>query len=281
VISTGQFSSAIYALGTVCAWGVADFIGGYAARRFHAFLLTTLGHFSGTLLVAALAFRRHEPCPPATHLAWAILAGAAGGLSLALFYRALAQGDMGLAAPLAALLSAVIPAAFGVMIQGHPQPLTIAGLLLALLAIWLISRPEHGMRPQGLGLAVVSGLGFALFYIFIERAGSGSALWLATGSRSSALLISSAITLLGRKFSPSYRLGFVLALLTGPIDVIGTVLFVRAEQTGPLATAVVLASLYPIVTVLLARVILKEHFTWWKAIGVMAAVGAVPMIVAR
>ncbi|MBV9180959.1 MAG: EamA family transporter, partial [Acidobacteria bacterium] len=215
------------------------------------------------------------------HLAWAILAGAAGGLSLGIFYRALAQGEIGLAAPLAALLSAVIPAAFGIMIQGRPQALTISGLLLALLAIWLISRPEHGIRPEGLGLAVVSGFGFALFYIFMERAGSGSALWLATASRSSALLVSSAITLVGRKFSPSYPLGFALALLSGPIDVTGTVLFVRAEQTGPLASAVVLASLYPIVTVLLARVILKERFSLWKAIGVVAAVAAVPMIVAR
>ncbi|MBV9181800.1 MAG: hypothetical protein JO356_10850, partial [Acidobacteria bacterium] len=68
MIGAGPFPSAIYALGSVCAWGIADFIGGYAARRFHAFFLTTLGHFSGTLLVAGLAFHEHEPFPPATHL---------------------------------------------------------------------------------------------------------------------------------------------------------------------------------------------------------------------
>ena len=116
-MASEQILSAAYALGTVCAWGVADFIGGYTARRFHAFLLASLGHFSGTLLVAAIALEQHEPFPPLPHLRWAILGGAAGGLSLAFFYRALSQGAMGLAAPLAAVLSAVIPAAFGVLMQ--------------------------------------------------------------------------------------------------------------------------------------------------------------------
>lgn len=275
-----QIISAAYALGTVCSWGVSDFIGGYTARRFHAFLLASLGHLSGTILVATIAFEEHQPFPPFSHLRWAMLAGVAGGLALAVFYRALSEGAMGLAAPLAAVLSAVIPAAFGIITQGRPDALKVSGFFLALIAIWLISRPEHGSRPKGLFLAVISGFGFACFYICMEQAGSGSALWLATGSRTSALLVSSGITVLGRKFSPSYPLGFLLALVAGPIDVTGTVLFVRAAQTGPLATAVILSSLYPIITVLLARLFLKEHFTRWKAIGVIAALAAVPMIVA-
>jgi len=279
-MASEQILSAAYALGTVCAWGVADFIGGYTARRFHAFLLASLGHFSGTLLVAAIALEQHEPFPPLPHLRWAILGGAAGGLSLAFFYRALSQGAMGLAAPLAAVLSAVIPAAFGVLTQGRPSALKVSGFVLALIAIWLISLPQEGIRPKGLALAVISGFGFGLFYIFMQQAGGGSALWLATISRASALLLSCVITLWGRKFSPSYPFGFLLALVAGPIDVTGTVLFVRAAQTGPLATAVILSSLYPIITVLLARLFLKEHFSGSKAIGVMAALAAVPMIVA-
>lgn len=279
-MASGQILSATYALGTVGAWGAADFIGGYTARRFHALLLASLGHFSATLLVAAIALEQHEPFPPFSHLRWAILAGAAGGLSLPVFYRALSQGAMGLAAPLSALLSAVIPAGFGLVTQGRLGALKLSGFLLALVAIWLISLPQQGMRPKGLALAVISGLGFGLFYIFMEQAGSGSALWLATTSRCSALLVTSLIALWGRKFSPSYPLGFLLALVAGPIDVSGTVLFVRAAQTGPLATAVILSSLYPIITVLLAWLFLKEHFSGSKAVGVMAALAAVPMIVA-
>lgn len=273
-----QFASTAYALGTVCTWGISDFVGGYTARRFQSFFLATLGHLGGTALVVSLALASHEAFPPILHFAWASAGGAAGGVSLALFYRALSQGRMGLAAPVSAVLSAAIPTAFGMFTQGLPGRLAIGGFVLAVAGIWLISRPEDGGRPQGLGLALVAGLGFATFYICMQQAGTGAALWLATGSRSSALVFTSIVTVAGKKFSPSYPLGFVYGLLAGCIDVTGTVLFIRATQTGRLDTAVVLSSLYPAITVLLARALLKEHFTVWKAVGVLAALAAVPMI---
>lgn len=275
-----QLTSSLYAMATVCSWGVSDFIGGYTARRFQAFFLAALGHLAGTALVAALAALSHEPFPPLSHFVWACAGGTAGGVSLALFYRALSQGRMGLAAPVSAVLSAAIPTAFGIFTQGLPGTLPIIGFALAIAGIWLISRPEDGGRPEGLGLAITAGLGFAAFYICMQRAGSGAALWLATGSRASALVVTAVITLSGRKFSPTYRLGFILALLAGCIDVTGTVLFIRATQTGRLDTAVILSSLYPAITVLLARVLLKERFTKWRAVGVLAALAAVPMIAA-
>ena len=275
-----QLASTAYALGAVCTWGISDFVGGYTASRFQSFFLATLGHLGGTALVVTLALASHEPFPPLSHFLWACAGGAAGGVSLALFYRALSQGRMGLAAPVSAVLSAAIPTVFGIFTQGIPGRIALAGFVLAVAGIWLISRPEDGGRPEGLGLALVAGLGFATFYICMQQAGSGAALWLATGSRSSALIITSIITVAGRKFSPSYPLGFVFGLLSGCIDVTGTVFFIRATQTGRLDTAVVLSSLYPAITVLLARVLLKEHFTVWKAVGVLAALAAVPMIAA-
>jgi drug/metabolite transporter (DMT)-like permease len=259
---------------------LSDFIGGYTARRFQAFLLVALGHFAGTVLVLSLALANHEVFPPASHFIWACAGGTAGGVSLALFYRALSQGRMGLAAPVSAVLSAAIPTAFGILTQGLPRAITLAGFALAILGIWLISRPEGTGRPEGLGLALIAGVGFAAFYICMQQAGSGAALWLATGSRGSALLVTAIIVLSGKKFSPAYPLGFGLGLLAGCIDVTGTVLFIRATQTGRLDTAVILSSLYPAITVLLARLILKEHFTLWKAMGVLAALAAVPMIAA-
>src|SRR5215469_12077758 len=271
-------ASSAYALGTVCSWGVSDFIGGYTARRFQAFFLVALGHLSGTALVVSLALAHHETFPPVSHFMWACAGGTAGGISLALFYRALARGRMGLAAPVSAVLSAAIPTGFGILTQGLPRTVTLIGFTLAVVGIWLISRPEKGGRPEGLGLALIAGVGFAAFYICMQQAGSGAALWLATGSRGSALIVTAIIVLSGRKFSPTYPLGFGLGLLAGCIDVTGTVLFIRATQTGRLDTAVILSSLYPAITVLLARVILKEHFTLWKLIGVLAALAAVPMI---
>lgn len=275
-----QLASSAYALGTVCCWGVSDFIGGYTARRFQAFFLASLGHLSGTVLVLSLALANHEAFPQVSHFVWACAGGTAGGVSLAFFYRALSRGRMGLAAPVSAVLSAAIPTAFGILTQGLPRALTLVGFGLAVVGIWLISRPEKGGRPEGLGLALIAGVGFAAFYICMQQAGSGAALWLATGSRASALLVTATMVFSGRKFAPSYRLGFALGLLAGCIDVSGTVFFIRATQTGRLDSAVILSSLYPAITVLLARLILKEQFTAWKLLGVLAALAAVPMIAA-
>lgn len=275
-----QFASTLFALGSFGTWGVSDFLGGYVARRFQPFFVAALGYLSGSSLMVLLALANHEPVPPFSHLRWACAAGVCGGLSLGLFYRALAQGNMGLAAPVSAVLGAAIPVAFAISTQGRPGYLPIAGFVVALIGIWLISRPEGGRRPEGLAAAMISGVGFALFFIFLKEAGSGAALWISACSRGSSLIVSGAIFLLGRQFSPTYRLGYALALLAGCIDATGTFFFVRATQSGRLDTAVVLSSLYPVLTVVLARIVLREHFTRWKTVGIIAALVAVPMIAA-
>jgi drug/metabolite transporter (DMT)-like permease len=280
MVASGQLASTFYALGAFGTWGVSDFVGGYTARRFQPFFLAALGHFSGTVLMGCLALANHETLPSLSHLRWAFAAGVCGGVALGLFYRALSQGNMGLAAPVSAVLGAALPVGFGIFTEGLPGYVPIAGFVLALAGIWLISRPEGGRRPKGLVLALLSGLGFAFFFIFVKQAGNGSALWIAAASRAASLVATGCITLIGRKLSPTYPVGFGLGLLAGCIDVTGTFLFVRAGQTGRLDTAVILSSLYPALTVLLARVFLKEHFTKWKTVGIVAAIVAVPMIAA-
>jgi drug/metabolite transporter (DMT)-like permease len=268
----------MYALGAVGSWGISDFVGGYTARRFQPFFLAAIGHLSGTTMVVCLALATHETFPPLAQLRWAAAAGACGGVSLALFYRALSQGNMGLAAPVSAVMGAALPTAFGMFTEGFPGVVPIAGFALAIIGIWLVSRPEGGSRPKGVALALIAGFGFALFFIFVKQAGNGAALWIAAASRGSSLVATGAITILGRKFAPTYPLGFALGMFAGCMDVTGTVMFIRASQTGRLDTAVILSSLYPAVTVLLARFLLKEHFTRWKTVGMIAALAAVVMI---
>src|SRR5258708_21352136 len=94
-----QFASAIYALGAVGCWGISDFLGGHTAKRFNSFLLAALGHLGGTIMVASLALSQHESLPPFSHIRWAMAARASGRVALAFFYRALAQGTLGLAPP--------------------------------------------------------------------------------------------------------------------------------------------------------------------------------------
>jgi len=275
---SAEFAPTSFSLAATLAWGTSDFLGGYAARRANAFLLTTVAHAGGLLLMFTLASATEAQFPSERSVLWALAGGVSGGAALAIFYRALAAGRMGLTAPVAAVMGAAIPTAFGMITQGMPGAVHIAGFLVAAMGIWLISRAEDGAGPERIGLAALAGTGFAGFYLCMSQAKDGSALWLAVFSRTGALIVTLMIVLLQRNFRQITRAGVQLGLLAGCLDVSGTALFVRAAQTGRLDSAVVLTSLYPAITVLLARLILHEHFTRWKAVGMFAALLAVPMI---
>jgi drug/metabolite transporter (DMT)-like permease len=274
-----QLVPAGFSLGAVLCWGTSDFIGGYAARRANAFFLTTIAHASGGLLMVTLALLNHSEFPSRTSVLWALAAGFVGGGALAIFYRALAMGKMGLTAPVAAVLGAAIPTVFGMFTEGLPGSVQIAGFGLAVAGIWLISRSEDAGRPEGLGLAALAGIGFAGFFLCVKQAGNGSssALWIAAVSRSASFVLTSLIVLLERDFRMT-RPSAAFGVLAGCLDVSGSALIIRASQTGRLDAAVVISSLYPAITVLLAWLILKEHLTRWKTVGIFAALAAVPMI---
>jgi len=206
--------------------------------------------------------------------------GISGGAALAIFYRALSSGRMGLTAPVAAVLGAAIPAIFSMFTEGLPGKIPLLGFVIAAVGLWLITRTEDGGKPEGIGLAVLAGIGFASFYLCVRQAGDASALWIASLTRAGGLIITALVVLLSGKFSDITPAGVRWGALTGCIDSLGTILFVCASQTGRLDEAVVLSSLYPAVTVLLARVFLKEHFTRWRFMGLLAALAAVPMIAA-
>lgn len=273
-----QSLSVAFSLGAVGCWGISDFLGGFVSRRADAYVITAITNGCGLGVIAVACALGGSSVPPQTSVIWALAAGASGGTALAIFYRALAAGNMGLTAPVTALLSAGIPTLVGIVLEGWPHAWQVAGFLLAGAAIWLISRSESGFSPHGIGLAIISGIGFAGFYLCIRQARIGSAFWLAACSRLAAFACTAAIVLARRKFQPMQRDSAAWAGLAGCLDVTGSVLFVRAAQTGRLDSAVVLTSLYPVVTVLLARIILKEHFTRWKTVGMVAALLAVPLI---
>jgi drug/metabolite transporter (DMT)-like permease len=275
-----QIVTAGYGLAAVLAWGTSDFLGGYATRRANAFLFTTVVNIGGLLLVGSLASATHAPFPSGRSVAWVLAGGICGGAALAIFYRALSSGRMGLTAPVAAVLSAAIPTAFSIFREGMPGRIPLAGFFFAAIGLWLITRAEDGNTPEGIGLALVAGAGFAGFYMCVRQAGDGSAFWIATFTRAGGLLITGAIVLLRKNFSEITATGVRWGIVTGCVDSLGTILFVRASQTGRLDEAVVISSLYPAVTVLLARIFLKEHFTRWRFVGLLAALAAVPMIAA-
>lgn len=276
-----QFTSAAYGLAAVVAWGTSDFFGGYATRRANAFLFTSVVNMGGLLVVGTLAMASHAPFPTQRGAVWVLAGGVAGGAALAIFYRALSAGRMGLTAPVAAVLGAAIPTLFSMFTEGLPGPVPILGFVFAAAGLWLITRTEDGGTREGLGLAVLAGIGFAGFYLCLHQAGEASAFWIAALTRAGGLIITGLIVLLQSNFRDITAAGVRWGVLTGCIDSFGTMLFVRASQTGRLDEAVVISSLYPAVTVLLARIFLKEHFTRWRFVGLLAALAAVPMIAAQ
>jgi drug/metabolite transporter (DMT)-like permease len=274
-----HYIPAVFSLTAMGIWGTSDFLGGVGARRTNAFLFTALVHMAGVVLMGSIAFATASPFPPCTSLAWSLAAGTIGGASLALFYRALASGKMGLTAPVAAVLGAGIPTIVSAFSEGFPGYRHLAGFLLAGIGVWLISRTEGDAgRPEGLGLAIVAGTGFACFYLCIHQAGSASAAWTAAVSRFASLVVTSFIVLVAKNVRAVPTAVAGIAIFTGCLDVTGSFLFVRANQLGRLDAAVVLSSLYPAVTVLLARFFLHEHFSREKTVGMLAALAAVPMI---
>jgi drug/metabolite transporter (DMT)-like permease len=299
--ATPQAVTAAYGLAAVLAWGTSDFLGGYATRRANAFLFTVVVNLGGLLLVGTLASASHAPFPSGRSAAWVLAGGISGGAALAIFYRALSSGRMGLTAPVAAVLGAAIPAVFSMFTEGLPGRIPVLGFGFAVLGLWLITRTEASQgeviqseviqseviqseergAPKGIGLAVLAGIGFASFYLCVRQAGNASMFWVASLTRTGGLIITGLIVLLLGKFRDITASGVRWGVLTGCIDSVGTMLFVRASQTGRLDEAVVISSLYPAVTVLLARLVLKEHFTRWRFVGLLAALAAVPMIAAQ
>lgn len=276
-----QLVPTAFALGAVLCWGTSDFLGGYAAKRSDAFLIALMTHCSGSAWMVMLALAAHAPQPSSEGKLWSLLAGALGGAGLAMLYRAL-SGGMGLTAPLAAVVGAAVPTGLTIATEGAPGILPLVGFGLAGIGIWLISRPEQTSGPQkGLWMAALAGAGFAGFFLCIHRAGSSSALWASAWARFASFFVVAIIVLARLGKAHIHRRDAMLGLVAGLLDVSGTALFIRADQTGRLDAAVVLSSLYPALTVLLARFILKEHFTRWKAVGILAALLAVPLIALR
>src|SRR6202049_2847696 len=180
VSSLIQLAPAAYSLTAVFLWGASDFAGGLGSRRANAFVITAFSHVSAFGLMFAIALGHRGAFPSRESIVWAVIAGASGGFSLAIFYRALASGKMGVTAPIAALVGAAIPTLVDIALEGAPSKWTFGGFLLAVAALWLITRPEppnedegdlkdSSGRPGGIGMAALAGVGFAGFYLCISQ----------------------------------------------------------------------------------------------------------------
>jgi len=273
-------------------YGSGDFLGGMATRRAHVLTVLTLVESAGVIVALAAAVISSDSASLAG-LAWGLSAGLVGGFGLIVFYTGLAAGPMSVVAPVSGLVSTVLPVAVALAEGERPGVGVYAGALLCLVAIVLASsagdtagdtRSGSGPapRPARLGRAIAygtaSGVSFGLFFLLIRNAGQSGELWpVAAGRIGELAIILAAAAVLRPGLLRGVGGGIPLAAAgAGAIDVVANICYVAATRTGAFGLAVVLASLYPGVTVLLARVVLGERLRRIQRVGLaLAAVGIV------
>jgi len=269
----------LLALAAAAAWGTGDFTGGLASRRVDAFRSVLIAFSVGLVALLIVALARAEPLPPPADLAWGALAGLGGLLGILFLYRGFAAGRMGIVAPVSAVLTAAIPVVFNALTAGLPGRLQLAGFGFGLAGVWLLSRPEgSGGRPEGLGLAVLAGVGFAGFFIALGQVGETAVFWPLVAGRVAACAGLAAYMLAARRPMSPRDAPLGLLVPAGALDAAGNLFFLLAIQLGRLDVTAVLGSLYPAVTVLLAWLVLRERMTRLQVAGVGAAVAAIVLI---
>lgn len=272
----------LLALASAVVYGAADFCGGLATRRATAFAVVALSQLAGLLALLSL-LPWLGGAPTGTDLAWGAAAGVAGASGLVLFYRALAEGVMSVVAPVTAVAAAALPVLGGLALGERIGPWAVAGIALALVAVVLVAA-EDGLgslrtaRPASLPPALAAGVAFGLFFVLLDRTSRAAELSpLVTARLVSVLGVVVLARLAARSLSVP-RAALPVVLLAGVGDMTANALFLLATQQGQLAITGVLASLYPVSTVVLAQLVLGERLRATQAAGLVAAGAAVVLI---
>ena len=269
----------LLALGASLAWGVADFVGPLVSRTLGMLRVLFWAQIGGVLAIGlAVAVRGQGPAGWA--VLFAILASLGGMLGLFAYYRGMKTGAMSVVAPIAGV-SAVIPVVFGIATGDSPSTTQIAGVVCALLGVGLASIEHHEGSPRvaaGVGLALLAALGFGFYFPWMHAAGKVDFWWASLVFRTTALLIVAAALTAQR---PSLRLrprDLAIVTAVGIGDTIGNVLFAASSSHGLVSLTAVLASLYPVVTVLLAAAVLRERVAPMQRAGIALTLAGVALI---
>ena len=233
----------------------------------------------GMALAIGLAVVRAEGLPTPVDVGWSTIGGVVGGIGIVSLYRGLAVGRMGIVAPVTGVLAAIIPVVAGIVLEGWPDALVMVGIVVAIVAVILVSRvADAGGGRAGLGLALLAGTTIGIFGVFIAQISDGHVFGpLAIVRGAEAVLIVSVIVVRRATWRPAPR--FVPAIVgVGVLDMAGNGAYILAVQSGALAVASVVSSLYPVTTVILAAVILRERVTRSHAVGIGLAVLAIVLI---
>ncbi len=280
--------AAVLALLSAVLFGAGDFFGGTAARRTHVLVVVAASHVIGLVMILAVAPVMADAVT-GQDLVYGALAGLFGLLGIGCLYHCLGRGPMAIVAPTTAISNAVLPVLWGVAHGERLSAVNTAGVLLGLAAIGLVSGGtgirrlvDAGRVPPTLVFeALLAGVGFAGFYIFMNATTEASTPWPLVSAR----FVSAGLALLlllrvGRSPIPRRAEGGAAVVFAGLLDMAANLAILLAIHRGLLSLTVVLSSLYPATTVILARTVLDERMSRNQVVGVAAALVAVACIVA-
>jgi drug/metabolite transporter (DMT)-like permease len=270
--------AAALALAAAASWGVGDFLGGLKSRSLNPVAILIVAQPIGlTLLAIWVAIRGQGP--PGSSVLWACLAAVLGTTGLIAFYKGMAAGALSIVAPIAGA-GAAIPVIWGLAHGDHPSGYQELGFAAALIGVVLASferRPESTRLAAGVGWAVIAMLAFGAYYIPMHEASQGDFLWAAFIFRLTSTTLIAAAWLVLRP--PSARRADLPVLASiGILDTGGNVFFAAASAKGLVSVVSILASLYPVVTVLLARAVLHERVHRSQELGIALALAGIVLI---
>ncbi len=277
--------SILFGLGAALGWGAGDFTGGLASRKTGAYRAVFYGEVVGIFVLFAAITVLGESIPNLKVWSLAMLAGACGTIGLILLYQAMTLGLMSIAAPVSALLAAMLPVFVGVLTEGLPNVLTLIGFGFALFAVWMVSQGEGGVTNilahlSDLKLPLLAGIGFGLYFVIMHEATStGATIWPMVASRSGGMILIAAYILITRvSWKVEDTSAWPMIIINGVLDISGNLFFILAGQAGRLDVAAVLSSLFPGATVMLAWIFLKERLTRNQWIGIGSALIAIVLM---
>ncbi len=273
-------TAVLLALGASLAWGVADFVGPWQGRALGT-LRVMFWAQAGGLIAIGLVVAVHHKGPPGWGVLWAVAAAVSGTAGLYAYYRGMAVGAMAVVAPIAGV-SAVVPVAFGIATGDRPSFLQLAGIPLAILGVGLASQEHQEGRDKrlaaGVGLALLAAIGYGFYFPPMHAAGAVDPFWSSFVFRIVAAIVVSAAVLRSRPPLAISKPKLLIVLGVGAGDTLGNILFAGAAGRGLVSVTSVLASLYPLVTVGLAALVLHERVALIQQLGVALTLTGVVLI---
>lgn len=269
------------ALASAAVYGAADFMGGLAAKRMQALVVVAVSQLAGFLVVLALAGPLGGT-PRPRDLVVGAAAGFVGALALTVFYRALAAGSMSVIAPVTAVCTALVPVVAGLASGDAVRAPALVGFALALPAVALVAgQGRLGGLRIGLGplvAALVAGTGFGIVLLLLHATSTGSGLWPLVAARVASALAIGVLLAVRRIPVRLPRAGLPLVVAAGVADMAANALFLVAVRGGQLSVVGLLSSLYPVSTVVLATLLLRERLSPVQLAGVGGCAVAVALI---